>query len=218
MKNRNELFVVIATASFLAFTLFTVLNMGTGCGKGKTSGSSPDSGSGKEMTSSSGGGALSPRERANQADCTSRLKQIGLAAAQYAISYDDFWPTCYQSNARSGGVWLGKSGSYRAFNIFVDSDILRDPKGFICPSADDKKYKPAKPSYYANLESNNVAYNWCDGLMGGNSTMSPVACDFTDNHKTSGRFVRGNGSVGTANGTKWTEDSSFKNFTRNYRE
>ena len=57
--------------------------------------------------------------------------------------------------------------------------------------------------------------------MGGYSTMSPAACDFTDNHKTSGRFLRGDGSVATANGSKsrkWTEDYMFKDYTNSYKE
>ena len=34
MNNRNELFIVIATAALLAFALFTVLNTRTDCGWG----------------------------------------------------------------------------------------------------------------------------------------------------------------------------------------
>jgi prepilin-type N-terminal cleavage/methylation domain-containing protein len=159
------------------------------------------------------------KERAKQTTCTNNLKQIGLAAAQYAISYDDFWPTYQESNAKAGGKWLGKSSAYNAYDIFRTSDILKDPKGFICPSV--STFKAAETN--TKLSSNNVAYNWCDGVMGGNSTMSPVACDFKENHNggANGRFVRGDGSVGTANGagsTKWTEDNSFKKFTKDYKE
>lgn len=61
-----------------------------------------------------------------------------------------------------------------------------------------------------------VSYNWCDGLEGGKSTLSPVACDGVDNHADrTGFFVRGDGSVGIAVGTrsvKWTQDNAFKKF------
>lgn len=57
MNNRNELFIVIATAALLAFALFTVLNTGTDCGWG-------------------GNG---PSEKARQADCVSHLALIGKA-------------------------------------------------------------------------------------------------------------------------------------------
>ena len=162
---------------------------------------------------------MQAKENARQADCTSRLKQIGLATMQYAMSYDDWYPTYRTWSTVKGGEWLGKSDSYNAFEIIRSQDLLIDPKGYICPSADDDIFKPADIG--KRLASKNVAYNWCNGLKGGNSTMSPVACDFTDNHKQTGRFLRGDGSIGAANGTssrKWTEDSSFKNFTKNYKE
>ena len=54
MNNRNELIIVIATTALLAFTVFTVLNTGTGCGRG--------------------GNGLS--EKAIQADCVSHLALI----------------------------------------------------------------------------------------------------------------------------------------------
>ena len=49
------------------------------------------------------------------------------------------------------------------------------------------------------LKNNNVSYNWVDSLMGGNATISPVCADGADNHAATGRFVRGDGSVGVAN-------------------
>lgn len=206
MKNRNELFVVIATASFLAFTLFTVLNMGTGCGKGKTSGSSPDSGSGKEMTSSSGGGALSPRERANQADCTSRLKQIGLASFQYAMCYDDFCPT----TTKQGPTWMN-ADSGRSLDLLRKELLLSDPKSYLCPSKEGISAAQVNQSVYGH-----VSYNWCDGLSGAIDNYSTVvACDGTDNHPdNTGRYLRFDGSVGMAKGvgdSPWTKDGSFLN-------
>ena len=57
--------------------------------------------------------------------------------------------------------------------------------------------------------------------MGGSSTLSPVSADGVDNHTQSGRFVRGDGSVGVANnvgtGNKnnnWYQDAAIKNFCK----
>ena len=196
MRNRNELFVVIATVSFLVLT-FCALIGGTGCGK------------------------LSPlnaaKEKARQSDCVNKLKQIGLAAKQYAASYDDWLPT--SSNVRSGGdydswsyagvtpVWMnGRSGD--TLDILRAGDFISDPKDFLCPSKDS--ITPAEPS---KSVKGHVSYNWCDGLMDAISGMSPIACDGLDNHKSNGRVLKGDGSVFTANGSgdrKWTRDPIFK--------
>ena len=149
------------------------------------------------------------KEKAKQADCTSKLKQIGLASSQYAMSYDDWYPTSRKSYGRHTGTWLN-SDSGNSFELLRVQDLLSDPKGYLCPSK--KGITAAQPN---QTVKGHVSYNWCDGLMGGNCTMSPVACDGTDNHKDSGRFLRGDGSVGTANGIssrKWTQDGSFKDF------
>ena len=208
MKNRNELFVVLATALFLAFTVITVLNMGTGCG------------------------AANPlnqaKEKAKQADCTSKLKQIGLATMQYAMYYDDWYPTStyypraaeerYMNNetyARTVTPKWMNADSGKSLELLRESDLLVDPKGYICPS---KKGITAAQPNQTIAYGNHVSYNWCDGIVGGFCTMSPVACDGTDNHKSSGRFLRGDGSVGTANsrgGSSWTQDGQFRDFCYN---
>ena len=50
------------------------------------------------------------KEKAKQADCTSKLSQIGKAFFQYAMSYDDVYPTVnkYTNLSKDGGVWLAK--------------------------------------------------------------------------------------------------------------
>ena len=146
------------------------------------------------------------KEKAKQADCTSKLKQIGLASSQYAMSYDDWYPT---SASTTKPNWM-KTNSGNSFELLRVQDLLSDPKGYLCPSK--AGITAAQPN---QTVKGHVSYNWCDGLMGGNCTMSPVACDGTDNHAQTGRFLRGDGSVGTANGTssrKWTQDGCFKDF------
>lgn len=147
------------------------------------------------------------KEKAKQADCTSKLSQIGKAFFQYAMSYDDWYPTTTKTTTPN---WLGKN-SYNAFDLLRTQDLLTDPKGFVCPSK--AGITVAQPN--TKLASGNVSYNWCNGLMGGNATLSPVSADGGDNHATTGRFVRGDGSVGVANGTnstKWYNDKAIKDF------
>jgi prepilin-type N-terminal cleavage/methylation domain-containing protein len=150
------------------------------------------------------------KEKAKQADCTSKLSQIGKAFFQYAMSYDDWYPTT-QTTSKPKPKWLA-ADSYKALDTLRSQDLLTDPKGYLCPS---KSGITAAQPGQTIATGNHVSYNWCDGLMGGSCTLSPVACDGTDNHQTTGRFVRGDGSVGVANGTsskKWSQDGSFKDF------
>ena len=144
------------------------------------------------------------KEKAKQADCTSKLSQIGKAFFQYAMSYDDWYPC---SKSASTPSW-SKDG--KAFELLRTQDLLTDPKGYLCPSK--AGVTQAQPN---QTVKGHVSYMWCEGLMGGNATLSPVSCDGADNHASTGRFVRGDGSVGVANGTaskKWTQDGAFKDF------
>ena len=146
------------------------------------------------------------KEKAKQADCTSKLSQIGKAFFQYAMSYDDMYPT-YKTTTNP--TWLNKS-SGKSFELLRTQDLLTDPKGYVCPSK--AGITVAQPNQTVD---GHVSYNWCDGLMGGSSTLSPVSADGSDNHTSTGRFVRGDGSVGVANGTaskKWVDDGAFKDF------
>ena len=158
------------------------------------------------------------KEKAKQADCTSKLSQIGKAFYQYAMSYDDVYPTVntYKNLTKDGGEWLTAANCYKAFQAIRDSDLLTDPKGYVCPS----KAIAAANSSTESLKDH-VSYQWCDGLVGSNATLSPVSADGVSNHTQSGRFVRGDGSVGVANnigtGNKnnnWYTDAAVKNFCK----
>ena len=127
------------------------------------------------------------KEKAKQADCTSKLSQIGKAFFQYAMSYDDWYPT------KSSTVAWKKDGE--SLELLRTQDLLTDPKGYLCPSKSGME--TAQPN--KELKQSNVSYNWVDSLMGGNATISPVCADGADNHAATGRFVRGDGSVGVAN-------------------
>ena len=177
MKNRNELFIAIATAALLAFTLHTVLNIGRPSGK------------------------------AIQADCVSHLALIGKAFFQYSLCYDDWYPTTSRISAPK---WLD-AGSDRSLELLREADLMCFPKLYVCPSKEGIEAAKEGESVLGH-----VSYNWCDGLKGSSSALSPVACDGVDNHKdATGRFVRGEGSVGIATGNDskaWSYDPMFRDY------
>jgi len=154
------------------------------------------------------------KEKAKQADCTSKLSQIGKAFFQYAMSYDDWYPctskvtqnqqtgTTGTTTQKAPGGWLGKTASCKAFELLRSQDLLTDPKGYICPS----QSKSSPQTINQPLGNTNVSYDWWNGLMGGNATTLAAASDFTNNHTASGRFVRGDGSVGQGAGSNWTNE------------
>ena len=185
MNNRNELIIVIVTTALLAFTLFAALNTGTGC--------------------DSGGNGLS--EKARQADCVSHLAQIGKAFFQYSLCYDDWYPTTSKTSAPK---WMDAE-SGRSLELLREADLLCFPESYLCPG--NKRIKAAK---MGQSLPGHVSYNWCDGLKGSSSALSPVACDGVDNHKdATGRFVRGEGSVGIATGSDskaWSHDPMFRDY------
>ena len=171
-------------------------------------------------------------KNAREIDCTSNLSQIGKAFFQYAISYDEWYPTVrsYRTETASrvgyydgriyeyeravdGGKWLG-ADSCKAFTLLFDADLLHDPKDVICPC-----YKKVTAAIRGQSLSGHVSYQWCDGLVREEATMFPVAADGADNHSSSSysRFVRGDGSVGLAKGNrsmKWYEDKAIRDFCR----
>ena len=169
------------------------------------------------------------REHEREINCTSHLSQIGKAFFQYAMSYDGWYPTVrsYRTETVSrtgtngkiyvyeravdGGKWLG-ADSCKAFTLLFDVELLYDPKGVICPS--NRKVTAA---IRGQSLSGHVSYQWCDGFLEDDAILSPVAADGADNHSSSGRFVRGDGSVGLAQNNrsrKWYEDKAIKDYCR----
>ena len=179
------------------------------------------------------------KEKAKQADCTSKLSQIGKAFFQYALSYDGWYPTVRSYRTETvlrraytdpigveakmcerpidGGKWLG-ADSCKAFTLLFDADLLKDPKVLICPC--NKKVSAA---IRGQSLSGHVSYQWCDGQVAFDAVLSPVAADGANNHSSSSYFyfVRGDGSVGLARGNgsmKWYEDKAIKDFCRSPKD
>ena len=175
------------------------------------------------------------REHERKINCTSHLSQIGKAFFQYAMSYDDWYPTVRRYRTETvlrraytdpigeeakmyerpvdGGKWLG-ADSCKAFTLLFDAGLLNDPKDVICPYK-----KKVSAAIRGQSLSGHVSYQWCDGLVEEEATMFPVAADGANNHSSSSyfRFVRGDGSVGLARGNgsmKWYEDKAIKDFCR----
>ena len=152
------------------------------------------------------------KEKAKQADCTSKLSQIGKAFFQYAMSYDDWYP-CHSGGSEG---WQ-KDQSYQDYHLLRDADLLSDPKGYVCPSSKVSAVSAGGTDLSKTSYSGHVSYNWNWGLMGGSATLSPVCADGGNNHSSSGRFVRGDGSVGVANGTaksEWYKDDAVVKFCK----
>ena len=190
MKNKNELIIVIVivAALVLALPILAIL-----------------------------AGMFLPalnqaKEKAKQADCTAKLSQIGKASFQYAMSYDDYYPS-----KSTSAQWRGSNSGY-SLDLLRQADLLSDPMGYICPS---QPVIRAQDPYQLRSQGvvGHVSYNWCDKLEGGNATLSAVCADAFDNHSSTGRFVRGDGSVDVAYGVKnsnggkgWQGDSKFDKF------
>lgn len=189
MKNRNELFVVLVVIGIVVLAVVAGLN----------------------------GMMLPALNQAHEKQCINNLSQIGKGFFMYAMSNDDWYPT---SSRTSTPKWMnGASGDSLNllfsekkdyYRIHHDPNDLPDPMIYLCPSK-----KGVSPAQLNGSLRGHVSYNWCDGLMGYNSTISPVACDGVDNHVNRGHFVRGDGSVATVAGTrsvKWTQDNVFKDY------
>ena len=75
------------------------------------------------------------RERARSSNCTSNLKQMSLAMAQYAADFDDGIPPWYHMNHQNNGYWFDRIMGY----ITSNNEAKYRPEGksntaFSCPS------------------------------------------------------------------------------------
>lgn len=84
------------------------------------------------------------QERASAISCTSNIKQIGLALAQYAIDYENFLPP-----------W----DNARGLEILRSTGVLTDYAVYVCPSSGTKPGSGDEP-----LNDSNCDYLYLGGL------------------------------------------------------
>ena len=89
------------------------------------------------------------RKKAKAAQCTSNLKQIGLAINHYAMDYDGFM---YAARAPRNGV-----NTYYWSNALIDLKYLQTSTLFVCPDTED-------PRGYRNNSSAAHTYGLCRDL------------------------------------------------------
>ena len=146
------------------------------------------------------------REKARQTQCTSNLKQLGIAFIQYVQDYDEHYPT----QSYGGGNYYGKGWGFEIY------PYIKSAKVFECP---DDVYTSPKVSYGMNIGLYNISQSLigssantlalfesrdsnCD--VTGTSTASGVTQDLTNNGgcSVSGADSTDSNNVGTtgANG------------------
>jgi prepilin-type N-terminal cleavage/methylation domain-containing protein/prepilin-type processing-associated H-X9-DG protein len=78
------------------------------------------------------------REKARQASCLSNVKQLGLAAMQYAQDFDEKFPKCYTAMDGAGSAvrWYWYSDTYPG-QLFP---YVKNKQVFVCPSSNPGDY------------------------------------------------------------------------------
>ena len=122
------------------------------------------------------------REKARRANCTSNLKQVGIAIALYADLYGQKCPLDSSTTDFSAATATG------SFNLL--SNVVQSPKIFACPS-DSVKALSTYP-----ITSGNLSYAYVPGL-----TWQDVSAD---------SVVAVEKGSGSAKGNKWNSTSPHK--------
>ncbi len=149
------------------------------------------------------------REKARRVSCTSNLKQIGLAAKQYAMDYSDRFPN---------------SGGASGLELLRVNDYLTDYGVYICPSTTHTKGANNIPLHNTDPDTNasngagDTSYGFANGLIEGASTIygnadsgissDRVAAANKANHADYGNILYHDGHVTGIAGAKWYSDKN----------
>jgi prepilin-type N-terminal cleavage/methylation domain-containing protein/prepilin-type processing-associated H-X9-DG protein len=134
----------------------------------------------------------SAREKARRISCASNLKQVGLAAKQYAMDWSDQFPVGAKTTDR--------------FEALRANGYLTDYKMFICPSG---TIKPQ--SGVVALASTNIAYFMIANLTESASPDSALASDGYNsghNHTSYGNMLFLDGHVAGFAGNNWMSSAN----------
>ena len=132
----------------------------------------------------------SAREKARRISCASNLKQLGLGIKQYAIDWQDRFPS---------GVSTSKDSSVH-LEILRANNYITDYKLFVCPTT-----PPASGtgSGTVALTATTVSYAYLSGLTESARPDSGIACDSSGNHTAYGNILYIDGHVQGFAGNSW---------------
>ena len=151
MRNRNELFIVIATVAVLACMVFSVLGVGTGCSDRTTAMEEEED----DAPRKKGGKASSMTAKAKQTQCIANLKSFAQANALYATSFNGYvTPIAWGDgvNIWPAIVWNFQNEGVRMpyENYASDKDkwlkAVKDSGMFECPADKDSMSLPDSAS------------------------------------------------------------------------
>lgn len=94
------------------------------------------------------------REKANQADCMSQLKQIGLALKMFANDQRGWYPTDKTENDDGTFTITAKSHNTSGLSLLLRDDYIETPKIFVCRST-----RHTVPSKGTNDSIDDTMYN-----------------------------------------------------------
>lgn len=115
---------------------------------------------------------MRPRDKSSATKCSNNLRQLGLAAIQYADDKRAF-PGVAPARGLAGGT--DTNATPKTIRALVWSGYHDDPEGFICPSSYDLSIPITDPQVRGNLR----LWFW-SGEGKGDPTRSPVVDDLPD--------------------------------------
>ena len=132
----------------------------------------------------------SAREKARRISCASNLKQLGLGIKQYAIDWQDMFPSAGAS--KDSGVHL---------EILRLNNYITDYKIFVCTSTSITPGTGTNALQWGT--SQNVTYAFMSGMGESDSPDSALSCDSASDHDKYGNLLFIDGHVQGFPGTSW---------------